>query len=168
MVVMGRVAGAQGIRGWVKLKTYTEYEDSLTDYPVWWLGDGVQPWREIEVESFELHSKGLTAKFAGCEDRTTAERYKGLLVAVPRDSLPQAEDGEYYWSDLIGMQVVNLEGVSLGKVNDLLETGANDVLCVTGENSEILIPFIAQAIQRVDVEGKVIHVDWAADWLEKP
>jgi 16S rRNA processing protein RimM len=164
MVVMGRVAGAQGIRGWVKLKTYTEYEDSLTDYPVWWLGDGVQPWREIVVESFALQSKGLTAKFAGCDDRTTAEKYKGLLVAVPRDSLPQAEDGEYYWSDLIGMQVVNLEGVSLGKVKDLLETGANDVLCVTGESGEILIPFIAQAIKRVDVEGKVIHVDWAADY----
>lgn len=164
MIVMGRVAGAQGIRGWVKLKTYTEHADSLADYPVWWLGNDEQPWREIKVESFELHSKGLTAKFTGCEDRTGAEKYKGLWVAVPRDSLPQQDTGEYYWSDLIGMEVVNVDGQRLGVVDHLLDTGANEVLCVQGESGEMLIPFIAQAIKHVDVGARVIQVDWAADY----
>ena len=164
MIIMGRVAGAQGILGWVKLKTYTEYVDSLADYPVWWLGDEKHPWREVSVESFAVQSKGLVAKFPGCNDRTAAEKYKGLLVAVPRSILPKHREDEYYWSDLIGMEVVNLAGERLGVADNLLETGANDVLCVQGEGGEILIPFIAQVIRQVDLDKKVIRVDWQADY----
>jgi len=167
MVVMGRVAGAQGILGWVKLKTYTGLVESLADYPVWWLGDEKHPWREVGVEKFAVQSKGLIAKFPGCNDRTAAEKYKGLLVAVPRSSLPQQPEGEYYWSDLIGLAVVNLAGESLGTVDNLMDTGANQVLCVRGESGEILIPFIASAIKQVSLAKKVIRVDWAADWAEK-
>lgn len=164
MIIMGRVAGAQGILGWVKLKTYTEFMDGLVEFPVWWLGDGKHPWREVAVEKFAVQSKGLIAKFPGCNDRTAAEKYKGLLVAVPRSSLPKQRKGEYYWSDLIGMEVVNLAGERLGVASNLLETGANDVLCVQGESDEILIPFIAQAIRQVDLDKKVIRVDWQADY----
>lgn len=164
---MGRVVGAQGILGWVKLKTYTEFADSLVDFPVWWLGDEKQPWREITVEKFAVQSKGLIAKFPGCNDRTAAEKYKGLLVAVPRSSLPQQSDDEYYWTDLIGIAVVNLAGESLGTVDNLMDTGANQVLCVRGASGEILIPFIASAIRKVDLAEKVIRVDWSADWAEK-
>jgi 16S rRNA processing protein RimM len=166
MVIMGRVAGAQGILGWVKLKTYTEFADSLAEFPVWWLGEEQGPWHEISVEKFALQSKGLIAKFPGCNDRTTAEKYKGLLVAVPRSSLPQQAEGEYYWADLIGLDVVNLAGERLGKVGNLMDTGANQVLCVAGESGELLIPFIASVIQQVDVAGKVIRVDWSADYLK--
>jgi 16S rRNA processing protein RimM len=167
MVVMGRVAGAQGILGWVKLKTYTEFVDSLADYPVWWLGDEKRPWREITVEKFAVQGKGLIAKFSGCSDRTAAEKFKGLLVAVPRSSLPQQAEDEYYWSDLIGLDVVSLTGESLGKVDNLMDTGANQVLCVRGASGEILVPFIASAIRQVSLAEKVIRVDWAADWAEK-
>ncbi|MBI4938252.1 MAG: ribosome maturation factor RimM [Nitrosomonadales bacterium] len=167
MIVMGRVAGAQGILGWVKLKTYTEYADSLAGYPVWWLGDEKRPWREVTVESCALQSKGLVAKFPGCDDRTAAEKYKGLLVAVPRSSLPKQRQDEYYWSDLVGLEVVNLAGESLGVVDNLMDTGANQVLCVRGGSGEILIPFIASAIRQVSLAEKVIRVDWAADWAEK-
>ncbi len=167
MVIMGRVAAAQGILGWVALKTYTGTVDSLADYPVWWLGDDKLPWREVSVEAFAVQSKGLIAKFAGCSDRTAAEKYRGLLVAVPRSSLPQQPDDEYYWSDLIGLEVVNLAGVCLGTVDSLMDTGANQVLCVQGESGEVLIPFIASAIKQVDLTEKMIHVDWATDWAAK-
>jgi 16S rRNA processing protein RimM len=167
MVVMGKVAGAQGILGWVKLKTYTGHVDSLADYPLWWLGDGKHPWREVSVESCAVQSKGLTAKFLGCGDRTAAEKYRGLLVAVPRSSLPKRGRDEYYWSDLIGLEVVNLSGASLGVVDNLMETGANQVLCVQGDNGEVLIPFIACAIRQVSLAEKVIRVDWQADWAGK-
>ena len=167
MVVMGRVEGAQGILGWVKLKTYTGFVESLADYPVWWLGDEKHPWREVGVEKFAVQSKGLIAKFPGCNDRTAAEKYRGLLVAVPRSSLPQQPEGEYYWSDLIGLAVVNLTGESLGTVDNLMDTGANQVLCVRGTSGEVLIPFIANAIRQVNLAEKVIRVDWAADWAEK-
>jgi 16S rRNA processing protein RimM len=172
MIVMGRVAGAQGILGWVKIKTYTESVDSLADYPIWWLGDEKRPWYEITVETFAVHSKGLVAKFLGSDDRTTAEKYKGLLVAVPRSSLPQQLEDKYYWSDLIGLTVVNLDGECLGVVDNLMDTGANQVLCVLEglskkNRGELLIPFIASAIQQVDLMEKVIRVDWSADWAAK-
>ena len=136
MIVMGRVAGAQGILGWVKIKTYTESVDSLADYPIWWLGDEKHPWHEITVETSAVQSKGLVAKFHGSHDRTTAEKYKGLLVAVPRSSLPQPPEDEYYWSDLIGLTVVNLAGECLGVVDNLMDTGANQVLCVQEDSSK--------------------------------
>lgn len=167
MVIMGRVAAAQGILGWVALKTYTEMVDSLTGYPVWWLGDEKHPWREVHVEATAVQSKGLIARFAGSNDRTTAEKYRGLLVAVPRSSLPQQSADEYYWSDLIGLKVVNLAGANLGTVESLMDTGANQVLCVRGESGEVLIPFIASAIRQVDLTDRTIRVDWSADWAEK-
>lgn len=166
MIVMGQVAGALGILGWVRLKTFTEYVDSLCDHPVWWLGDEKGPWREIRVEKFEVHSKGLVAKFPGCNDRNAAEKLKGQLVAIPRSSLPSQAEDEYYWADLIGLDVINLEGENLGKVSSLMDTGANQVLCVAAADGELLIPFIASAIQQVSLEERVIRVDWQADYLK--
>ncbi|MFA6013879.1 MAG: ribosome maturation factor RimM [Gallionellaceae bacterium] len=166
MVVMGRIVGAQGILGWVKVQTFTEYLDGLLDYDEWYLGNDKQPWRKVEVLEANVHGKILVAKLPGILDRTTAEQCKGLLVAVHRDSLPKQETGEYYWSDLIGMQVVNLTDETLGTVATLLETGANDVLSVRdAAGKELLIPFIASVIQQVNVAEKVIRVDWQADYI---
>jgi 16S rRNA processing protein RimM len=111
-----------------------------------------------------VHGKTLVAQFAICPDRTAAEKLKGLLIAVPRSSLPEQGEGQYYWSDLIGLSVVNEAGVTLGTVANLLETGANEVLSVRGEGGEILIPFVASAIKRVDLKSKTILVDWALDY----
>ncbi len=162
---MGRVAAAHGIRGWVKIQPYTEYLDSLLDYPTWWIGHEHGPWRKVEVMQCEAHNKTLAAQLPDCPDRTAAEKLKGLLIAVPRSSLPQHMEGEYYWSDLIGLAVINEAGMQLGTVANLLETGANQVLSVTGENGEILIPFVASAIKLVDMKNKTIRVDWLADYL---
>ena len=166
MVIMGRVASAHGIRGWVKIQPYTEYLDSLMDYATWWIGTERGPWREVAVQQREVHNKTLAALLPDCPDRTAAEKLKGLLIAVPRNSLPEQPDDEYYWSDLIGLAVVNDAGVALGTVANLLETGANQVLSVQGDSGVILIPFVASAIKQVDVKNKIIRVDWSADYLK--
>ena len=167
MVVMGRIVGAQGILGWVKVQTFTEYLDGLLDYDEWYLGNDQQPWRKLSVLEANVHGKILVAKLPGIVDRTSAEQCKGLLVAVHRDSLPKQKPDEYYWSDLIGMKVQNLADESLGIVDTLLETGANDVLSVRdAQGKEILIPFIASVIQQVSLDEKVIRVDWQADYLK--
>jgi 16S rRNA processing protein RimM len=166
MVIMGRVAAAHGIRGWIKIQPYTEYLDSLTDYASWWIGPEQGPWREVAVQQCEVHNKTLAALLPDCPDRNAAEKLKGLLIAVPRSSLPQQPDDEYYWSDLIGLAVVNEAGVTLGTVANLLETGANQVLSVQGDSGVILIPFVASAIKQVDLKNKTIRVDWSADYLK--
>jgi 16S rRNA processing protein RimM len=165
MVVMGRIVGAQGILGWVKVQTFTEHLDGLLDYDEWYLGNDKHPWRKVEVLEANVHGKVLVAKLPGIIDRTAAEQCKGLLVAVHRDSLPEQEPGEYFWSDLIGMKVINLSDEVLGTVDTLLETGANDVLSVRdAEGKERLIPFLASVIQQVSLDERVIRVDWQADY----
>ncbi len=165
MVIMGRIAAAHGIRGWIKIQTFTEYVDSLLDYRTWWIGHEQGPWREVKAQECEVHGKTLVAQLPDCPDRNAAEKLKGLLIAVPRDSLPEQGEGEYYWSDLIGLAVVNEAGVSLGTVANLLETGANEVLSVRGDSGEILIPFVASAIKQVDLKNRTILVDWSAEYL---
>ena len=165
MVIMGKVVAAQGIQGWVKVQTFTEYLDSLLDYDTWYVGNE-QAWRPLQVLEADVHGKVLVAKLEGIVDRTAAEKYKGQLIAVPRAELPEQEEGEYYWSDLVGMKVVTLADETLGTVDNLLETGANDVLVVRGESGETLIPFIASVIQQVSLNDKTIRVDWQADYLK--
>ena len=168
MIIMGRIIGAQGILGWVKIKTYTEFAENLTDYKTWWLGSDDGKWQKVGVEKFAVQSKGLIAKFPGCEDRTAAEAYRSLLIAIPRNLLPPQPEDEFYWSDLIGLAVENVAGEQLGIVESLMDTGANQVLCVRMANKkELLIPFIASAIKQVSLADKKICVDWAVDWASK-
>jgi len=166
MVVMGKIVAAQGILGWVKVQTFTEYLDSLLDYDTWYVGNE-QAWRPLQVLEANVHGgKVVIAKLEGITDRTAAEKCKGQLIAVPRVELPEQEEGEYYWSDLIGLSVENLTGEKFGIVDSLLETGANDVLVVKDERGETLIPFIASVIQQVSLKDKIIRVDWQADYLK--
>ena len=166
MVVMGKIVAAQGIQGWVKVQTFTEYLDSLLDYDTWYVGNE-HAWRPLEVLEANVHGgRVLIAKLQGVVDRTAAEKCKGLLIAVPRNSLPEQPEGEYYWSDLIGLSVENLSGEKFGIVDSLLETGANDVLVVKGEQGETLIPFIASVIQQVSLKERTIRVDWQTDYLK--
>ena len=104
-------------------------------------------------------------QFSDCPDRTAAEKLKGLLIAVPRSSLPVHEEGEYYWADLIGLAVINEAGESLGTVAEMLDTGANDVLIVRGNGPDVLIPFLKSVIKHVDMAARTIQVAWSADFL---
>jgi 16S rRNA processing protein RimM len=163
LVPMGFVAGAFGIRGWVKVIADTQYTDSLLDYETWWIGrDG--DWRPYRVEEGHTQPKQLNARLEGVEDRDVAFALKGCTVAVPRSLMPEAEDGEYYWADLIGMAVVNLQGEALGMVADLMSTGANDVLVVKDGATERLIPFVGPVVDEVDKTQRVIRVDWGLDY----
>ena len=159
---MARVAGAFGVKGWIKLQVYTERVDGLLDFPVWWLGrDG--SWEPAELESGSAHGASLVAKLKGVDDRERAAALRGLEVAVPRAALPPSEEGEYYWADLQGLRVRNLEEQALGTVTGLVETGANQVLVVQGER-ERLIPFVSAVVKSGDLARGELVVDWGADF----
>jgi 16S rRNA processing protein RimM len=163
LVPMGFVAGAFGVKGWVKVVADTEFSDSLLDYETWWLGrDG--NWRAYQVEESNVQPKQLNARLAGIADRDVAAAMKGMTVAVPRSLMPPAEDGEYYWADLIGLEVVNRQGERLGVVDKLFETGANDVLVIRDGELERLVPFVDPVVESVDLAAKRITVDWGLDY----
>jgi 16S rRNA processing protein RimM len=159
---MGRVLGPYGVRGWIKLRTFTEHPDSLVDYERWLIAEG-DGWRAMDVEETHLHSGQLVVKLAGVDDRDQALALRGREVAVPRADLPPAGEGEFYWADLIGLAVVNVQGEILGKVEDLLETGANDVLVVKGDTQHLL-PYVDAVVLDVDLEAGRIQVDWGLDF----
>ena len=160
---MGRIVAPFGISGWIKLQPYTATTAGLGNYRVWWIERRDGGWREWVVESVRAQGTNVVAKLAGCEDRDAATGLKGLEVAVPRAALPAAEPGEYYWADLLGLRVENERAEPLGNVARMMETGANDVLVVEGDR-ERLIPFISDVVKRVDLESRVIVVDWEADY----
>jgi len=159
---MGRVAGAFGVQGWIKVRAFTGRGDALGAF-AHWVVETAEGWRELEVEEFELHSKGPVARLAGCTDRTDAERLRGHGIAVPRAALGEAEEGTLYQVDLVGLEVVDGEGRSLGRVEEFLDAGAASVMVVKG-GTERLIPFVADYVKAVDREARRITVDWKADY----
>ena len=159
---MGRVIAPYGVKGWIKVQPFTQEQRGLLDYPAWRLGhDGA--WQSWSVETAKVHADTVVAKLAGIVDREQAAALRGLQVAVSRGEFPQLQSGEFYWADLIGLVVVNAAGVTLGTVSRVLETGANDVLAVTGDR-ERLLPFVGPVIRQVDIDRGVIAVDWDADY----
>ncbi len=162
LVVMGYVAGAFGVRGAVRIVADTEYDDSLLAYPVWWLGRDGQ-WLPYTLKEGSVSPKGLMAVLEGVVDRDAAFALRGHEVAISRREMPAAAEGEFYWADLEGFDVVNPQEVCLGRVERLFATGANDVLVVKGDK-EHLIPFVAAFILSVEPEKKRIVVDWQLDY----
>lgn len=162
LVIMGRVVAPYGVLGWLKIHPDTEMLDSLLDYPTWWLGRD-QDWQALKVVGAKVHNDLLVAKLLGIDDRDAAFALKSKLIAVPRASLPKLGKDEYYWADLIGLNVKNLQNADFGKITDVFATGANDVIVTSGER-ERLIPYIAQAILEVNLDAKTMLVDWDADF----
>lgn len=161
-VVMGRVAAPFGIKGWVKVLPYSEDPGTLMDFESWRVGRGAEH-KQYTVESVQDHGNVLVAKLVGIDDREAAFALRGQEISVARGTLPATEENEYYWSDLIGLTAVNREGVELGRVDSLMETGAHDVLVVKGKR-ELLIPFVAAFVGKVDLAGGMIEVDWGEDY----
>ena len=155
----GRITGLYGVRGWVKVYSYTEPRENIIGYSPWRVRLGNQ-WHELAVAEGRRHGKGVIARLAGYEDRSQAERLLGADIAIRRDQLPPLAEDEYYWSDLEGLRVVTREGRELGRVHHLIATGANDVLVVRGER-ERLIPFLqGDVVLDVDLAGGSLRVDW--------
>ena len=168
---MGRIVAPYGIQGWLKVQPDTEVLDNLLDYPDWWLGreDGLikSPWQKYQVENAKVHVNILLVKLRGINDRDAALAVKSKRIAVPREQLPEAGEDEYYWSDLIGLNVVNQQKIEFGTITDVFETGANDVIVVkqaARDGQERLLPFIDQVILEVDLEAKTMLVDWDAEF----
>lgn len=160
---MGRVVAPYAVKGWLKLQTFTEYSDSLLDYPVWRVGRD-ERWDTYRLLDGKVHGQYLLASLEGVADRTAAEALVGQEVAVLREEMPEADEDEWYWDDLIGLDVVNLADQPLGQVQGLLETGANDVLQVRDGERERLIPFVDAVVKTVDLEAGRLVVDWGLDY----
>ncbi|WP_299769822.1 ribosome maturation factor RimM [uncultured Pseudoteredinibacter sp.] len=171
LLTVGRINGVFGIKGWVKIHSDTEPRENIFEYSPWWLKTrhGVKP---VEIDEFKAHGNGLIAHIKGVDDRTLAEGFTKVDIAVERNQIPDLEDGEYYWHQLVGLKVITEHGGSpqlLGKVQKLMATGANDVLVVKGDKAELgsidnkerLLPYVpGQFVISVDLQAEEIRVDW--------
>jgi 16S rRNA processing protein RimM len=156
-IVVGRIAGVYGVRGWLKVISDTDPPDGILSYRPWLLGGGSTTWM---VREGKRHGKGLVVCLEGCDDRDRAATLVGQEIAVVRDQLAPPSSDEPYWVDLEGLSVVNIEGVELGVIDHLFATGANDVIVVTGER-ERLLPFVwDDVVKDVDFEQRRMLVDW--------
>jgi 16S rRNA processing protein RimM len=161
-VILGRVTGLFGVKGWIKVRSYTEPREAILDYKDWLFFRNGDP-QAVKLAEGKRHGKSVIARIEGVDDRDEAARYVGDEIGVSRETLPDTQRGEYYWADLEGLQVVHKDGRALGTVAYLLATGANDVLVVQGDQ-EILIPFVQdEVIKDVDLAAGVISVDWEWD-----
>jgi len=159
-VLVGRISGIYGVRGWVKVFSYTQPRENILGYLPWQVGSDEGGWRTMKVVDGRPQGKGIVAHLEGYDDRDVVRSLIGLDIKVSRDQLPPAAEDEYYWSDLVGLQVETVDGVSFGKIDHLFDTGANDVVVVQGDR-ERLIPFIrGDVIVDIDLEKGLMLVDW--------
>jgi 16S rRNA processing protein RimM len=164
MITVGRLHGAFGVRGELKLESFTAPESAILRYQPWTLRDALGRERVVEGARGRAGAKGLVATLPGLDGRDAAEAMRGTEVLVPRSALPRPAPGEYYWVDLEGLRVRNVEGVDFGVVSHLFSTGANDVLVARGDR-ERMIPFLEpDYIRSVDFDAGVVTVDWDADF----
>jgi 16S rRNA processing protein RimM len=165
IILLGKITEPYGIQGWVRVHPLADDPIAWADMATWWVGRDEQSWQAVGLQKCRWHGGGLVALLEGCNDRSAAEALRGQLVGAPRSELPPAGKDEYYWADLIGLDVVNGRGEQFGKVVGLLETGANDVLrVVDGDGPERLLPFVAAVVLDVDVAARRILVEWELDW----
>ncbi|MGV6859089.1 MAG: ribosome maturation factor RimM [bacterium] len=162
-VVVGKLSGVYGIKGWVKVYSWTDPRDNILSYKRWMLKTP-NGWEERKLLQGRLQGKGLVAWLEGCSTREDAEALKGSEVAVLETDFAPLAKNQYYWRDLIGLKVVNQEGADFGSVHSLIETGANSVLVVRGERERLVPWVIDQYIKSVDLEQGLISVDWDADF----
>jgi 16S rRNA processing protein RimM len=161
-VLVGKVAGFFGVKGWIKVFSFTDPRQAILDYGPWWLKQSGE-WQQAVIAEGQRHGKSVIVRLDGVTDRDEAARWLGCEIAVASETLPAPSDGSYYWRDLEGLEVLHRDGRSLGKVKYVMETGAHDVL-VTNGDKERLIPFVMdEVVLGVDVAGGVIDVDWEWD-----
>ena len=182
-IEVGRILDAWGVKGWVKILPHSTDPEALFSADTWFLQVPDAKFRpgftlftgtvSLQVDEAKIHSGTVVAKFKGMDDRNAAEALRGVKIFLSRSSFPAASTDEYYWVDLIGLNVVNREGVALGCVRDLMSTGPQSVLCIeytttredgTSVTAERMIPFVSVYVDKVDIAGKCITVDWQPDY----
>ena len=165
-LVVGRVGGVHGIKGWLKINSYTRPSENILTYKPWLLAKN-NIWQEINIEESQVHTQKLLVKILGVDNPEVAAEYVNCEVAIKPEQLPKLNQDQYYWRDLIGLDVFNRENILLGVVSEIIETGANDVFVVTGGidgESRVLIPFIMNLyVNNIDLSNQIIHVDWVVE-----
>jgi len=171
--MVGYITGAYGLQGWVRIKPYSADADALLNAKKWWLGKpNVADLQDVEMMQAKNHSGDIVARLVGVTGRDVAEALKGTSVHIRRSHFPALDDGEFYWVDLIGLTVENLQGEQLGVVADLMDNGAHPILriavpVIAGQDKaapELLVPFVDQFVKTVDQAAKKITVDWGLDY----
>jgi len=173
LVQVGYVSGAFGIVGGLRVTPFSVDADALLKVKTWWLDKPAL--RSVSVRTAKMHGGDVVATLVGMRDRNDAEALKGAAVQVSRSEFPKLEEDEYYWSDLIGLDVVNLEGEALGKVTDMMHNGAQSILRIApaasedagapdAKVSERLVPFVEHFVKKVDLGSKLITLDWGLDY----
>ncbi len=164
-VLVGRILGPWGVQGWVGVYSWTDPPEALFDYHPWLVGEDQRP---VELNEWRRSGKRLLASLTGIETPERAAEFTGLDLRVERALLPPPEPGHYYWHDLIGLEVVNLQDFRWGRIRRMLPTGAHDVMEVSGEaRASVLIPFAQpEVVREVDLEAGRVRVDWPEDWVD--
>ncbi len=164
-LIVGKIGAPYGVKGWVKINSFTQNAESIFDYEPWQLGTN-QKLQNVQVDQWRFHGKALVAKLVNVDTREDADLIKNLDISIASSTLPELEN-DFYWKDLIGMQVVTEQGYEMGTVKELFETGSNDVMMVKAKpndafgQKERLLPFIYdQVVLEVDKQGNTIKVDW--------
>jgi 16S rRNA processing protein RimM len=161
-VVLGKIGGAFGVQGWVRITSLTDPPENILDYETWYLHRAGQ-WQVVEIEDGRMTAKGVQVKLAGIDTPEEARLQVGIEIGVPRSQLPPIAPGEYYWSDLEGLECVTPECHMLGRVDHFRTTPGGDVVVVRGER-EHWIPFVKDRIVKVDLDARRIVLDWGVDW----
>lgn len=161
-IVIGSFGKTFGILGWIKVNSLTSPRKNILDFKPW-LIKRKQSWEEICIAASREHSNNIIVKLPNYNSPEEAQSLVNAKIAIWQKQLPKLQLSEYYWTDLIDLKVINSQGFDLGTVQDLMSTGANDILVVFG-NRKRLIPYISQAILKVDLPEKIIQVDWEQDW----
>ncbi|UAA40120.1 ribosome maturation factor RimM [Paraneptunicella aestuarii] len=165
-IVVGKIGAPHGIRGWVRINSYTEELEGIFNYSPWLISVQGEV-KEYKVTSWKLQNKSVVAKLEGIDSRNDIELLKNADIEVSVEQLPELQDDDYYWRDLIGLNVVTESGYDMGTVEQLFETGANDVMMVKANMNDAygakqrMIPYLYdQVIKKVDLQAKSIIVDW--------
>ena len=160
---LGKVSGAFGIKGWLKIYANTDDKISILSYQPWYIEKNGSL-HTVKLATGKPHGKTIVALFEGINDRNEAETWIGCDIYIPTEQLPKLKGNQFYWSDLVGLEVVNLDDEKFGVIDHMLETGANDIVVVKGDVQR-LIPFIMHdVIKTVDVDGGQMIVDWDSDY----
>ena len=171
-IELGKVAGVWGVKGWIKLHSYTRHRADISHYQNWWLQSNKNDDDPVAYKVLNCRQQGQTivAQLHGINEREQALALNGLRILISKKDLPELPAGEFYWQQLIGLEANNMRGESMGKVESLLETGANDVLILKrqhdGQVEEVLIPYVDEVVKNIDLELGTITVDWDLAYLD--
>lgn len=170
-VEVGQFGAVYGVKGWLKVHSFTDNPESIFDYTPWFLKKTNGEWQEISLQEWKRHNSGFVCKLSNIEQREEAQILTNQSIYVDESTLPELDDGEFYLNDLLDLNVVNLEGYNLGKIVDFMETGANIVLVVKANSNdnygkkERLIPLVFEnTIKNVDLDNQIMEVDWDPDF----